>query len=224
MPCSLTAANLAAGFAAMILAATGRFEAAVYALCLAILLDMLDGRVARSLCATSEFGRELDSFSDACSFGVAPAFMAYFAVLDRFGVAGIALAVAYMLAGMFRLVRYNLLSDAHSKARRTMGLPIPIAASYLMAVVLMRDQAPPWLAAVVVLFVTAGMTTRWQLPELKGAGPVTFLMTVGIANYIAFVVWPNWYTVGWWTVWNVCIVFAARTEDRKLAIGSPVGR
>ena len=202
----------------MLLATTGQFELAVYVLCLAIVLDLLDGRAARALRATSEFGRQLDSFSDACSFGVAPALLVYIALLRDLGPVGILVAVVYMLAGVFRLARHNMLSDAHAKAKRTMGLPIPIAASHLMAITLMRDELPPAVAAGIVVLMAVFMATRWKLPELKGVGPVTFLMAIGIVNYLVFVSLPNWYTAGWWTFWNLLIVGAARTEDRRHAL------
>jgi CDP-diacylglycerol--serine O-phosphatidyltransferase len=210
--------NIAAGFSAMVLAARDRFDMAVYVLVLAIILDMLDGRVARLLRATSEFGRQLDSFSDAVSCGAAPALLVHLAVLHELGALGIASAVVYLLAGLFRLGRFNLLSDAHSKAHRTLGVPIPIGAGYLLAVVLMRDRLPPIAAAAVVMFMAAGMISRWRLPELKGAGLVTAMLGVGILNYLAVVLWPNWYTVGWWNLWNMLIILAARLEDRRLSL------
>ncbi len=202
----------------MVLVAADRFDEAVYLLALAIVLDLLDGRVARRLRATSEFGRQLDSFSDAGSFGIAPAFLVYHANLQGLKSAGVLVAIVYLLAGMFRLGRHNLLSDVHAKARRTMGLPIPIGASYLMAVVLLRDSIPPAAAAGVVLLMACAMVTRWKLPELRGSGAVTAMLGVGIANYLAFLAWPGWYTAGWWTLWNLAIVAAARTEDRRLGL------
>ena len=218
LPCLLTASNIAAGFTSMILAASGRFDAAVYLLCLAIVLDMLDGRVARLLRATSEVGRQLDSFCDAVSFGAAPALLIYLAILHEMGVLGVAAALVYLFAGLYRLSRFNLVSDVHTKARRTMGVPIPIGASYLMAAVLMRGELPAAAAAAVVLAMAVGMVSRRRLPELKGIGPVTAMLLVGVGNYLVFVAWPNWYTVGWWTLWNVFIVLAARIEDRRLAL------
>jgi CDP-diacylglycerol--serine O-phosphatidyltransferase len=222
LPCLLTASNIAAGFTSMILAAAGRFEAAVYLLCLAVVLDTLDGRVARLLRATSEFGRQLDSFSDAVSFGAAPALLVYLAVLGEMGPLGIVPALLYLFAGLYRLSRFNLLSDAHTKARRTLGLPIPIGASYLMAAVLLRDRMSAAVVIVVVLSAAAAMISRGRLPEMKGVGPVTVMLLVGMANYLVFVVWPNWYTVGWWTVWNLLTVLAARIEDRRLALATSV--
>ncbi len=216
LPSLLTAANIAAGFVSMILAAGGRFEAAVYLLCLAIVLDTLDGRVARWLNATSEFGRELDSLGDVVSCGAAPALMIDLALLQPLGVVGVAIAAVYLLAGMYRLARFNVLSDAHSKARRTIGLPIPIAASYLMALVLLREQMPPAVAAGVTLLAAVCMASHWKLPELKGRGLVTAMLAVGMINYLTFVSWPNWYTISWWNLWNVAILLVARGEDRRL--------
>jgi len=224
LPSMLTAASIAAGFLSMILAAGGRFDAAVYLLVLAIGLDTFDGRVARWLGATSEFGRELDSISDAVSSGAAPALLVYLAQLRSLGAVGVAVAVIYLLAGMYRLARFNVLSDAHSMARRTIGIPIPVGASYLMAVVLMRDQLPAAAAAGVALVAALGMASRWKLPALKGANLSTAMLGVGILNYLTFVVWPNWYTVGWWSFWNLLIIIVARSEDRRLGLEATVER
>ena len=215
IPCSVTFANIAVGFTSMLVAAAGRFDTSVYLLVVAILLDLTDGRLARSLGATSPFGQQLDSFSDALSFGAAPAFLVHQAVLRELGGVGAAAALAFVLAGVFRLARFNLLSDAHEKAARTLGVPIPIGAGYLMAVVLMRGQLPtPWAAAVVVL-VAALMVSHWRLPDLKGRGLVSAMLIVGIFNYLAVVARPNWYTVGWWNLWNVLILAAAHREDHR---------
>ncbi len=224
LPSILTAASIAAGFVSMILAASDRFDGAVYLLVLAIVLDTFDGRVARWLGATSEFGRELDSMSDAVSSGAAPALLVYLALLRPLGAVGIAVAVIYLLAGMYRLARFNLFSDVHSKARRTIGLPIPVGASYLMAVVLLRDQLPATVAAGVALLAALSMASRWGLPELKGTNLTTAMLGVGILNYLTFVAWPNWYTVGWWNIWNLLIIIVARGADRRLGLEATVER
>lgn len=215
IPAAATAANISAGFLAMLAAAEGRPRAAVYLLLLAILLDMTDGRLARRLSATSDFGQQLDSLSDALSFGIAPAFLIYTVTLSDLGPIGALVAIAYVLAGVFRLARFNLLSNAHEKARRTLGVPVPIAAGYLMAAALMRDALAPWAAAAVVLAMAAGMVSRWRLPDLKGKGLVSAMLLVGLLNYFAVVVRPGWPTVIWWNVWNLAILIAAALEDRR---------
>jgi phosphatidylserine synthase len=166
----------------------------------------------------------MDSIADAVSSGAAPALLVYLAVLQPLGGLGIAVGVIYLLAGMYRLARFNLLSDAHSKAHRTLGIPIPIAASYLMALTLLRDSFPPAWAAAVVAAAALGMVSRWQLPELKGASLTTAMLGVGVVNYLAFVGWPNWYTVGWWNFWNLLIIIVARGEDRRLQLEAPAER
>lgn len=218
VPSLLTGANIILGFLAIAAGAEGRYDQAVWLLVLAIVLDTLDGQVARWLDATSEFGRQLDSFADALSAGAAPALLAYLAVLRPLGPLGLALAAGYLLCGVLRLVRYNLRADAHIKAPRTIGLPIPIAAGYVMALVLMRDAIEAWWAAPVIAAVSAAMVSRWPLPELKRGSPVTAALLVGVANYLAVVIWPNWVTVVWWNLWNAVILLGARVEDRRLSL------
>jgi CDP-diacylglycerol--serine O-phosphatidyltransferase len=218
IPAAFTAANIAVGFTATLLASNGRYETAVYLLVLAIFLDMMDGRLARRLRVTSLFGKQLDSFCDVLSFGAAPAFLVYQAILRPLGVLGVAVALVYLLAAVYRLARFNLFSDEHEKARRTCGLPVPIGAGYLMAATLMRDQIDPLVSVAVVLIMAVLMASRLRLPDLKGAGLVSAMLVVGIFNYLALVVWPNWYTVGWWNLWNALILLAARSEDRRAGV------
>jgi len=220
-PNAVTAANIASGFSAMLATADGRYELAVYLLVLAITLDICDGLVARLLNATSDFGQEMDSFSDAVSFGVAPAFLLQRAILEPLGLVGIVVSVVYLLCGVLRLTRFVLTTDAHDKARRTDGVPIPIAAGYVMAMVLMRDEIPPAVAAVVAVIFAILMISHWRLPNLKGRTVVTLLMLVGIGNYFAVVFRPSWATIAWWNVWNVVILVVARAQERRGADADP---
>lgn len=214
-PNLITAANISAGFLSMLAASEGQFKGAVYLLMLAVLLDLFDGKVARRLNATSEFGQEMDSFSDAVSFCAAPAFLAHAAILRPLGSTGVIVALAYLLAGVLRLARFNLTTDAHCKARSTTGVPTPVGTGYVMALVLMRDQIPVAVAALVVLILAALMVSRLPLPEFRGKSSVTLALLVGIFNYFAVVAWPNWYTVGWWNIWNVVILLVAKSENRR---------
>jgi CDP-diacylglycerol--serine O-phosphatidyltransferase len=214
-PNAVTAANIASGFSSMLAAADGRYELAVYLLLLAMTLDISDGLVARMLDATSEFGQEMDSFSDALSFGVAPAFLLQRAVLEPLGLFGIVVSVVYVLCGILRLTRFVLTTGAHDKTLRTDGVPIPVAAGYVMATVLMRDEIPPMVAAGVALLFAVLMISHWRLPNLTGRTVVTVLMLVGIVNYFALVFRPGWPTVVWWNVWNVVILVVARVQERR---------
>lgn len=221
VPNAVTAANIVLGFLSMLAAADGRFELAVYMLVLAVLLDTFDGRVARLLKATSKFGQEMDSFSDAVSFCVAPAFLAQRAMLQDLAGLGVIVSCLYLVAGVFRLVRFNLTSDIHHKARYAMGVPTPVGAGYVMAAVLMRDQISAPVGAVVVLVMALLMISRLPLPEMRGRSLVTYAILVGIANYFVVVFRPNWYTIGWWNLWNVVILLVAKGEDRRLEGAEP---
>ena len=216
VPNSVTAANIVVGFLSMLAAADGRFELAVYLLVLAVLLDTFDGPVARRLNATSKFGQEMDSFSDAVSFCVAPAFLAQRAMLQELAGLGVVVSCLYLVAGVFRLVRFNLTSDVHHKARYAMGVPTPIGAGYVMAAVLMRDHISAPVGAVLVLVMALLMISRLPLPQIQGRSLVTYAILVGIANYLVVVFRPNWYTIGWWNLWNVVILLLAKGEDRRL--------
>jgi CDP-diacylglycerol--serine O-phosphatidyltransferase len=218
VPNSVTAASIVLGFCSMLAATREHYDLAVHLLVGAILLDALDGRLARWLKATSRFGQEMDSFSDALSFGAAPAFLIFEAVLHPLGPSGAAVSLIFLLAAVLRLARFNLTSDHRAKERRTVGVPTPVGAGYVMALVLMREQLPVVVAVVLVLALAVGMVSKLRLPEMQGRSLVTLMLVVGIGNYLAVVARPNWYTVGWWNLWNVLIFIAARAEDRRLQI------
>ena len=193
----------------MLATADGRYETAVYLLALAIVLDTLDGNVARWLRATSQFGQEMDSFSDAISFGAAPSFLLYMALLKPLGMVGFVVSMIYLLSGVYRLARFNLTTDAHTKDQYSTGVPIPVGAGYLMATVLMRDEISPWVGSAVALTFAILMMSRITLPNLKGRNIVTAMLFVGMMNYLLVISWPNWYTVIWWNIWNAAILIVA---------------
>ncbi|HNU84176.1 MAG TPA: CDP-alcohol phosphatidyltransferase family protein, partial [Thermoanaerobaculia bacterium] len=100
IPNLITGTNIAIGFCSMLAAAQGRFDTAVHLLLIALFCDLFDGLLARLLKATSRFGQQLDSLSDAISFGAAPALLVYLAILHELGTAGVVVAVAFLLAGV----------------------------------------------------------------------------------------------------------------------------
>ncbi|MCZ6727502.1 MAG: CDP-diacylglycerol--serine O-phosphatidyltransferase [Acidobacteria bacterium] len=216
-PNAVTAANIAAGFGSMCAAANGRFEVAVYLLVLAVVLDVVDGRVARRFNATSELGQQLDSFSDAISFCVAPAFLVQRALLTDLEGFGVVVSITYVLAGVFRLARYNLMSDAHGKTFRTCGAPTPVAAGYIMVLTLMRTEITPQVAAIIVLVVAALMISKIPLPEMNLRGALGAAFLIAVWSYLVVVVRPNWYTIAFWNAWNLVILLVAKVQERRLA-------
>ena len=118
------------------------------------------------------------------------------------------------------MTRFVLTSDAHGKELRTTGAPIPAAASYLMAAVLMRDSMSVQAVAALVLLMSVLMVSRIRLPSLKGKNIVTAMMLVGLVNYLLVVFHPSWLTIGWWNVWNAFILVAARFQNNRLETSS----
>jgi CDP-diacylglycerol--serine O-phosphatidyltransferase len=133
VPNAVTVGNMFCGFLAIMYSTSGRLEKAVVAILIAILLDGLDGRVARRLNATSKFGIEFDSFSDLVSFGIAPAVMVYHwafhSLADEFGVA---VTFFYALCAASRLARFNISAE---NLKSFTGLPTPGAAVFVVAVI-----------------------------------------------------------------------------------------
>jgi CDP-diacylglycerol--serine O-phosphatidyltransferase len=208
IPNAVTLANIALGFLGMVAAAHGQFARAVTFLFCAALCDLLDGKLARALNATSKFGMELDSLSDMVSFGLAPALLMYLAVLQPLGSVGMAIAIAFPLCGAIRLARFN--SDSSGIGKVTfLGCPIPIAASYLWSMVLVRDALNVWVIAAGTLVIAGGMISTLKVPKFrKGEGLPQWTMFVGLATFVAFLVRPSGLTWHIWNGWNVTLIVA----------------
>ncbi len=208
IPNAVTLTNIALGFLGMVAAARGQFERSVLFLFCAALCDLADGKLARALDATSKFGMELDSLSDMVSFGIAPAVLVYMAVLSPLGTVGLAIAMVYPLCGAIRLARFN--SDSSGIGKVTfLGCPIPIAASYLLSMVLVRDALNVWLIAGGTLLMAGAMVSTLKVPKFrKGEGLPQWMMFVGLAAFIAFLVRPSGLTWHIWNGWNMTLIVA----------------
>lgn len=132
LPSLFTTGNLFCGFYAIIRSFKGDFEWAAYAIFIAGVFDVLDGRVARLTRSSSKFGVEYDSIADVVSFGVAPAVLAYVWQLQHMGRPGWASAFFFAACGALRLARFNTIADEMPKSY-FVGLPIPAAANTVAA-------------------------------------------------------------------------------------------
>ena len=108
LPNILTIAGVCLGISSIKFSLDLNFKLAVIFITLAAILDALDGRIARLIKGTSEFGKELDSLTDFVSFGIAPAFIIYFWELNKFGKLGWAITLIYSVCCVLRLARFNL--------------------------------------------------------------------------------------------------------------------
>lgn len=134
LPNLFTTAALFAGFYAIVSAMHDRFEAAAVAVYVAMVLDSLDGRVARLTNTQSEFGAEYDSLSDMVSFGLAPALIMYIWALSDLGKLGWLAAFIYTAGAALRLARFNT-QVAHADKRFFQGLASPAAAAIVTGLV-----------------------------------------------------------------------------------------
>ncbi len=135
LPGLLTTGNLLCGFYAIVLTLEGRHQWAALALFVGMILDMLDGKVARLTRTTTQFGVEFDSLADVVSFGVAPALLLYAWALAPLGRVGAGAAFLYVICGALRLARFNVLTGVTDR-RYFIGLPIPGAAGTVASMVL----------------------------------------------------------------------------------------
>ena len=132
LPNLFTSAALFSGFFAIVSAMNMKYEQAAIAIFLAMVLDGLDGRVARMTNTQSAFGAEYDSLSDMVSFGVAPALIMYVWALKPLGKIGWIAAFIYCACAALRLARFNTkLEDPFQDRRYFQGLPSPAAAALL---------------------------------------------------------------------------------------------
>jgi CDP-diacylglycerol--serine O-phosphatidyltransferase len=168
LPNLFTTGALFAGFYAIVQAMNGRFEYAAVAIFIAMVLDGLDGRVARMTHTQSAFGAEYDSLSDMVSFGVAPALVIYEFALQGMGKLGWIAAFVYCAGAALRLARFNTQIDTVTDKRFFQGLPSPSAAAlvagfvWVMVEYGVAGQDVRWLAAVIALFAGISMVSNFR--------------------------------------------------------------
>ncbi|UYG03269.1 CDP-diacylglycerol--serine O-phosphatidyltransferase [Halomonas sp. LR3S48] len=132
LPNLFTTSALFAGFFSVVAGINGDFTAAAVAIFIAMVLDGLDGRVARLTNTQSAFGAEYDSLSDMLSFGVAPALVAFTWILQDIGKTGWVVAFLYVACAALRLARFNVQIGSVDK-KWFIGLPSPSAAAFVAA-------------------------------------------------------------------------------------------
>ncbi|MFW2331909.1 MAG: CDP-diacylglycerol--serine O-phosphatidyltransferase [Nitrospinota bacterium] len=141
-PSLITAVSFFCGFYAVIKSIQGDFYVAGWAIVIGVVLDGLDGRVARLFGSSSQFGVEFDSLSDLVVFGVAPSILIYNWLLAPYGKVGWMAAFLFTLCGALRLARFNSVARSvtnPAKKERFIGLPIPAAAGLIASLSLIMN-------------------------------------------------------------------------------------
>lgn len=162
IPSIFTLANLVFGFLSLVWTVDGKFKLAAGMVLLSVLMDSLDGKVARKLAVSSDFGKELDSLSDLVSFGVAPALLTYHLFLQDFGVWGLLIAIVFPVCGAIRLARFNILNIS----THFLGVPITFAGGFIALLVLFHGMVP-WVIYPVSMVALSGlMVSSIRVPKL----------------------------------------------------------
>lgn len=157
LPSMFTVANLFCGYACIVYSTQGDFDTAALLIGIAMVLDTLDGFVARLTKSSTAFGVELDSLADVVSFGLAPAILAFTWGLWPLRRLGWAAGFIYVTATAMRLARFNIQSSTAADKRYFVGMPSPAAAAVIASTVFLypfglqeREAALPALAMVLV--------------------------------------------------------------------------
>ncbi|MFB9886900.1 CDP-diacylglycerol--serine O-phosphatidyltransferase [Balneatrix alpica] len=190
LPNLFTTAALFSGFYAIVAAMNGHFVQACVAIFISMVLDSLDGRVARLTNTQSAFGAEYDSLADMVSFGVAPALVAFTWTLDNLGKLGWIAAFIYVAGAALRLARFNVQIGAVDK-RYFIGLPSPAAAALVTGMVwvgaenhVLSTGLSYWAALLVaaagILMVSNVSYYSFKEVDLKGRVPLMALMAAAL--------------------------------------------
>lgn len=201
LPNLFTLAALFGGFYAIVMAINGRFDLAAVGVFSALVLDSLDGRVARMTNTQSAFGEQMDSLSDMVSFGAAPAIISYVWALKSLGRWGWIAAFVYCACAALRLARFNVNTGVVDK-RYFQGLPSPAAAALIAGFIwLMTDLGVrggdsvvglsiPWIMFSMALYAGLTMVTNvpfYSFKDVHMKKSVPFAVIVLIALLIAVV-------------------------------------
>ena len=193
LPSLLTTGNLFCGFFALLLTVEGRFSDAALAIFVAMVMDLLDGRVARLMKATSQFGVEFDSLADVVSFCVAPAFLLYSYALKDLSRPAWFGAFLFVICGALRLARFNVQTGTVDR-RFFVGLSTPAAAGVVASTVLILNgrevtrelEVAVAVGSYIVALMMVSTFRYWSFKEIDFARrrPVRTLLVVVLAIMI----------------------------------------
>lgn len=201
VPNSISSSSLIFGILSIFQTFEGNYFLAPVFIVIAVILDSMDGRAARALgVGGGDFGKEMDSLCDMCSFGVAPAIMIYQYGMTELGIVGQVIAGLFAVGGCLRLARFNCNTGVvHGYFQ---GMPIPAGACFLAAYVLSGYKLGGFVfssavVAVMTLVIAVIMYSNVKFPDFKGKGnpmyriPVIAAIIIGaVMFYMNTASWP----------------------------------
>ena len=194
LPNILTLGGVCLGISSIKFSIDGNFKLAVTFILLAAILDALDGRIARLIKGTSDFGKELDSLTDFVSFGIAPVFILYFWELNNYGKFGWAIALIYSVCCVLRLARFNLTKiDNHQDWKNNFfeGIPSPAGGLLILMPLIyelsdfnfkftLRDFTPYFTILIALLLVSKVPTLSLKKISISSKTTIFLLLSVGM--------------------------------------------
>jgi CDP-diacylglycerol--serine O-phosphatidyltransferase len=194
LPSIITVGNMFCGYACVVFAMRNELATAAPFIGIAVILDMLDGRIARLTNTTSAFGLEFDSLADVISFGLAPAILAFAWGLSELGRVGWAAGFVFVTAAAMRLARFNIQSHVLTDKRYFIGMPSPAAAGITAATVyawpypLVGPQAVAAVAVVIVPAILMVSTIRFRSFKTINFGwTPSYINIILVAGLIALI-------------------------------------
>ncbi len=208
IPNALTLLGLCAGMTAIRLALMERWDLAIAAVLVAMVADTLDGRIARLMGATSEFGAQLDSLADVINFGVTPALIVYLWAMGGTGGLGWALVLVFAMCCALRLARFNAALSIDEPApwanRFFTGVPAPCGAGLALLPLVLSFElgeeilASPILNGLMLVAVSALMVSNvptFSAKRIRMPQSYVGLALVGVGAFAAFLVSTPWVTL-----------------------------
>ena len=194
LPNILTLGGVCLGISSIKFSIDGNYSLAVIFILLAAILDALDGRIARLIKGTSEFGKELDSLTDFVSFGIAPVFILYFWELNSYGKLGWAITLIYSVCCVLRLARFNLtrIDDKQLwKSNYFEGVPSPAGGILILMPLIFElsnlnfnfdiKKLTPYLTIIIaILLVSKVPTLSFKKISISPKATVFILLGIGI--------------------------------------------
>jgi CDP-diacylglycerol--serine O-phosphatidyltransferase len=167
LPSVISITGVLFGFLSLLSSFQSKFAWAAFWIIAAAVMDGLDGLIARAIKAQSDFGVQLDSLADVFSFGAAPSILIYFWGLQAAKTPGALFSFIFLVGGILRLARYNVLQKSQTDRKHYVGLPVPSAAMFLSSLVLIHPK--PLTAkldvaglSAIILFVSFCMVSRMK--------------------------------------------------------------
>ena len=231
LPNILTLGGVCLGISSIKFSIDGNFSLAVTLILFAAILDALDGRVARLIKGTSDFGKELDSLTDFVSFGIAPVLILYFWELNNYGRLGWAIALIYSVCCVLRLARFNLTKISDNQAWKNNffeGVPSPAGGLLILMPLIyelsdltftfdLRSLTPYLTVLIALLLVSKVPTLSFKKISISSKTTIFLLLSTGII-FIAllFYTFETLLTFGFFYLVSLPIsIFLFKNQQKK---------